>query len=79
MLGFTQPGGTSALLAAQIYTPHHLTIIGVCAFYSFRSTEVYDWVDNLSWPRTMVLVPLFVVAIIAMFTQAFNPFLYFQF
>jgi alginate O-acetyltransferase complex protein AlgI len=79
MFGITQPGGASALLAAQIYTPHHLTIMGLCAFYSFRSTEVYDWVDNLSWPRTMVLVPLFVVAIIAMFTQAFNPFLYFQF
>jgi alginate O-acetyltransferase complex protein AlgI len=79
MFGIAQAGGASALLGAEIYTPHHLTIMGLCAFYSFRSTEVYDWADRLSWPRTMVLVPLFVVAIIAMFTQAFNPFLYFQF
>ena len=68
--------GGSPLLALEIYTPYNLTVMAICALASFQPLEAYDWADrNISW----VLVPLFLLAIAVMWTQAFNPFLYFQF
>jgi hypothetical protein len=33
----------------------------------------------VTWPKALVVGPAFAVSIMAMFAQAFNPFLYFQF
>jgi len=79
MLAVSPVGSASVLLAAQIYTPTSLTMMALCALLAFHPLEAHDWVDSLSWPRALVLVPLFLLAIVTMFTQAFNPFLYFQF
>lgn len=79
MLAVSPVGSASVLLAAQIYTPISLTMMALCALLAFHPLEAHDWVDSLSWPRAVVLVPVFVLAIVSMFTQAFNPFLYFQF
>jgi hypothetical protein len=50
--------------------------MAICAVASFQPLEAYDWANkNLSW----WLVPMFLLAIAVMWTQAFNPFLYFQF
>jgi hypothetical protein len=46
---------------------------------SFQRAEVYDLVDNLTPVQSFALAPLLLLAIGAMFSQAFNPFLYFQF
>jgi alginate O-acetyltransferase complex protein AlgI len=79
MFGGASGGRAALLLAAEIYTPYSLAILGLCTFLSFQRLEVYDWVEGLNWGRSVVLVPLFVLAVMAMFTQTFNPFLYFQF
>jgi alginate O-acetyltransferase complex protein AlgI len=79
MLGINSSVGPAILLGAEIYTPYYLVILGLCAFLSFRRLEVYDWVAELAWPKAFALVPLFLLAIAAMFTQGLNPFLYFQF
>ena len=79
MFSVASGGNASVLLAAEIYTPYYLGILGLCAFLSFQPLEVYDWVDGLNWPRALALAPLFILAVMAMFTQTFNPFLYFQF
>jgi len=79
MFGVNSAGRSAILLGAEIYTPYYLAIFGLCALLSFQRLEVYDWVEGLSWTRALALVPLFVLAIGAMFTQGVNPFLYFQF
>ena len=79
MFALNHPGNSAALLAGEIYTPHTLTIMTVCALISFQRYEVYDWAARITWPRALALAPLFILAIMSMFTQAFNPFLYFQF
>ena len=64
------------LLALQLYTPYNLTIMTVCAIASFQPVEAYDFANHrLAW----ALAPLFLLGIAVMWTQAFNPFLYFQF
>jgi alginate O-acetyltransferase complex protein AlgI len=79
MFGAVPSSAASALLAGEIYTPTTLLVMAVCAAISFQPVEVCDWVESLTWRRAAALVPLFLFAIGVMFTQAFNPFLYFQF
>jgi alginate O-acetyltransferase complex protein AlgI len=79
MFGMAPQGVASSLLAAEIYTPYYAAGMILCAAISFQRVEVYDWVENLSWSRALALAPLSLFAIGAMFTQSFNPFLYFQF
>jgi len=79
MFGAVPGASPSALLAGEIYTPYYIVVMGICAALSFQPIEVYDWVESLSWRKAVALAPLFLFTIGVMFTQAFNPFLYFQF
>jgi alginate O-acetyltransferase complex protein AlgI len=80
MFGLAPATGASALLAADIYSPLCLVVLTVCAVLVFQRVQAHDWsLKPQTWPRLMLLVPLFVFALLLMFSQAFNPFLYFQF
>jgi len=80
MFSFTPTTSASALLAADIYGPLHLVVMGVCAALVFQRVQAHEWsLKPQTWTRPVVLLPLFVFALLVMFSQAFNPFLYFQF
>ncbi len=80
MCGIGSPAGTAALLAADIYTPFYLLAMGLCAVLVFQRVQAHDWsLQPQTWRRVAVLLPLFVFSLAVMFSQAFNPFLYFQF
>ena len=80
MFGVAPVGEVTPLLSAIIYTPYHLLIVAICALLVFQPLQAHDWaVGPITWPRIAVVVPLFLVALMAMYSQAFNPFLYFQF
>jgi alginate O-acetyltransferase complex protein AlgI len=80
MFGLGVSSSTSPLLAASIYTPFRLSILAVCALLVFQPLQAHDWAQRpQTWVRVAVLVPLFAIALVAMFGQSFNPFLYFQF
>lgn len=71
-------GGT-ALLSAVLYTRGHLMVMALCALLAFQPVQGFDWTARLSWPRLLVLLTLFVLALATMFAQSFRSFLYFQF
>jgi alginate O-acetyltransferase complex protein AlgI len=80
MLGLTGTAGTHGLLSAELYTPLHLAVLGVCVVLVFQPRQAHDWAEqSLSWMQVTVAVPLFVLALATMSSQSFNPFLYFQF
>jgi alginate O-acetyltransferase complex protein AlgI len=80
MFGLASSGDVPALLGALIYTPYHMLVLFICAFLVFQPLQAHDWaLKPITWPRAAAVVPLFVFALMAMYTQAFNPFLYFQF
>jgi alginate O-acetyltransferase complex protein AlgI len=80
MFGLGRSGAASSLLAADIYTPLSLTVMVLSTLFIFQSVQAHKWARApQTWPRVAMLVPLFVLSLIMMFTQAFNPFLYFQF
>jgi alginate O-acetyltransferase complex protein AlgI len=71
-------GGT-VLLDALLYTRGNLLMMALCALLAFRGVQAHDWIERLTLPRVAVIVGLFVLAIMTLHVQAFNPFLYFQF
>ena len=79
MFGLTRTPEATRLLGAELYTAHNLALLGLCAVIVALKTQSWDFVQQVSWVRTAALLALLVLALAAMFTQAFNPFLYFQF
>ena len=80
MFGIAPVGEVAPLLGAMIYTPFHLLIMATCAVLVFQPLQAHDWATlPVTWRRVAVVAPLFIVSLMAMYSQAFNPFLYFQF
>jgi alginate O-acetyltransferase complex protein AlgI len=80
MFGMGATTDVSALLGALIYTPYHLLILSVSALLVFQPLQAHDWaLEPVTWRRIAVVLPLFILALGVMYSQAFNPFLYFQF
>jgi len=79
MFGATRAASGSALLAAELYTPANLLSMALCALALASPVQAFDWVKRLSWGKVAAVALLFWAAAAAMFTQGFNPFLYFQF
>lgn len=80
MFGLLHPAGTAPLLAASIYTPYRIVILVLCGWLVFQPLQAHDWaLRPVTWPRVALVMPLFMVSLMAMYSQAFNPFLYFQF
>jgi alginate O-acetyltransferase complex protein AlgI len=79
MVGVNGLVGGTVLLGAEIYTPAHLVEMVLCAVLAFTWLQAFDWSQRLSWAKVVAAIPLFVISVMTMFTQAFSPFLYFQF
>ena len=74
-----EDANATPLLAAQLYTRESLVIMTVCAVLVAWPIQAYEWSGTVSWPKALIVHPLFVLSLLAMFAQSFNPFLYFQF
>ncbi len=74
----SQHAGT-VLVAAELYTLSNLLHVALCVTLIFWPCQAHDWSERVSGPKVLVLAPTFGLALLAMFAQSFNPFLYFQF
>ena len=80
MFGLMPVADTAPLLGAAIYTPYRSLILVLCAGLVFQPLQAHDWAERpVAWSRVALATPLFILALITMYSQAFNPFLYFQF
>ncbi len=79
MLGFSNQNTASMILQAQIMSLPHLFSMLLCAVVVWQPVQAYEWVKNLCGYKYALTGIAFIVAIAVMFTQTFNPFLYFQF
>jgi alginate O-acetyltransferase complex protein AlgI len=79
MSGGGSTSETTALLAAQLFAPAKVAIMAIAALFLCAPFQAHDWSEDVNY-RKAILVPLaFASAILAMFSQSANPFLYFQF
>jgi alginate O-acetyltransferase complex protein AlgI len=79
MFGLAAPSPAAPLLGLKIYSPFLLIIFGLSAYFAFNKIQAMDLVEIIDIKKSIAVVIIFIVAIAAMFTQSYNPFLYFQF
>jgi alginate O-acetyltransferase complex protein AlgI len=79
MFTLSEPRGGSILLGALIYTRGHLLTLALCSLLAFQPVQALDWAKSLTWFRAVLLVGLFGLSLMVMFTHTFSSFLYFRF
>jgi len=79
MLGISPVAPAAPLVNAELFALHKLVMMAICLLVVSRKTQSWDFCVQLSWIKLGPLVLCFLLSLAAMFTQAFNPFLYFQF
>ncbi|MEQ1870834.1 MAG: MBOAT family O-acyltransferase [Vicinamibacterales bacterium] len=79
MAGLQHPEPAALLLRAIFYSPFHLLIFAAAAVISFGGVQTWDFVRRVTPLKAAAAVAALLWAVVAMSTQAFNPFLYFRF
>ena len=79
LVGFAQPVPASRILQTELFTMRHVVEMLICAVFVWQPVQAHEWIRTLSPVRFAALTAVFLLAIASMFTQSFNPFLYFQF
>jgi alginate O-acetyltransferase complex protein AlgI len=69
----------SYLVSGLLYTRGNLMIMALGGWLAVSRWQAHDWSERITWPKALLVGPAFALALMAMFAQAFNPFLYFQF
>jgi len=76
-LGPVQDGG--ALLGGVLYQPYYLGTVVIAAIVTWFAPQTWDWTRTLTWQKAAAIVTLFLLSIVALTTQTYNPFIYFIF
>jgi alginate O-acetyltransferase complex protein AlgI len=79
MFAIQRPAAGASLVGALIYSRDHLIMFVVCGIAVWFGKQSWQIAQKVSPAKTVVMIILFIWALAAMFTQSFNPFLYFQF
>jgi len=79
MVGLTPAATSSALLGAQLFSSRHIFEMALCALIAWQPIQAHHWVEKLTVSKFAVCMVVLALALCIMFTQTYNPFLYFQF
>jgi alginate O-acetyltransferase complex protein AlgI len=79
MVGFAPSSVSSIMLSAQIMAPRHVFEMLLCAIFVWQPFQAHHWIENLTPLKYLICMGVLIYAICLMFTQSYNPFLYFQF
>jgi alginate O-acetyltransferase complex protein AlgI len=79
MFGGGTAGTGALLLPAMLYTQGTLLLMALGALVIAWPVQAHDWSREITWPKAVLVQPLFCGSLVVMFSQSFNPFLYFQF
>jgi alginate O-acetyltransferase complex protein AlgI len=79
MFGLGEPQPGAALLAGVVFRPYYAASVGLAAAVVWLAPQSWDWTRRLSPWRAAACLALLVLALIAMATQGYNPFIYFIF
>ena len=67
------------LLPALLYSREALFIMAACIVVTAWPIQAHEWSRTITWSKALIVQPIFDLSLMAMFSQSFNPFLYFQF
>jgi len=78
MAGWAAPP-TADLLAGVIYQPYYLAMMVLAAVIVWAAPQSWDWTRRLDLRKAVICLLLLGLALVALATQEFNPFIYFIF
>lgn len=79
MIGLQEAQAGSVLLKGIIYQPYYMGTILMSALITLAGIQTWDFTRTLNVAKITVIFGLFILSIIMMTTQAYNPFIYFIF
>jgi alginate O-acetyltransferase complex protein AlgI len=79
MVGLGVPQEGAALIGGVIYQPYYVLTTALAALIVWGAPQTWTWTMALPPRRAVAAIAVLVLAIIALTTQAFNPFIYFIF
>ncbi|MBN2037612.1 MAG: MBOAT family protein [Chitinispirillaceae bacterium] len=79
MVGLAPAGDATPLLHSLLFTPQNIIGMLICGLVVWQTVQAHEWVKKLTVTKMIICVIIFLYAVCAMFTQTYNPFLYFQF
>ena len=79
MFGGGESSEITGLLAGQLFAPDKLVVFAIASLFLFTRNQAHDWSGGLTFGKIAVIIPLFVLVVLTIFSQSSNPFLYFQF
>jgi alginate O-acetyltransferase complex protein AlgI len=79
LFGVADVSGASDAVAGILYTPYHAVLFVTAAVVVWGMPTTWAFTERLSLPRAASSLALLALAVVLMWTQTTNPFLYFQF
>ena len=79
MLGIGSPHDGGGLIGGVIYQPYFLLTLAAAAGFVWAAPQTWDFTRKITWPKVGWVMTAMTVAVIALTTQEFNPFIYFIF
>lgn len=79
MLGLRGTDMSSGLLSGIITKPYYLITFALCAAVTWTSPQTWDWSRRITPAKAAIAFGLFLLAVVVLTTQEYNPFIYFIF
>jgi len=79
MFGLVEAQPAAALLAGVLYTPYALLSLAAAAIVTWGCPQTWDFTRELSAPRGAWALGCLALALVALASQGYNPFIYFIF
>jgi alginate O-acetyltransferase complex protein AlgI len=79
MFALVRPQNTTGLLAGIVYQPYYLGTFLLAGLIVWSAPQTWDWTRTITLPKAAALMAVFVLSVVVMATQSYNPFIYFFF
>ncbi len=79
MFGLVPVAAPAPLLGGLLYQPYYLGTFILAGLITWKAPQTWDWTRTLSAGKIVILLALFLLSILVLATQAYNPFIYFIF
>ncbi|MDF7826776.1 MBOAT family O-acyltransferase [Pontiellaceae bacterium B12227] len=79
MIGVQQVEAGSSLIQGVIYQPYYLGSLLLAAVITWAGIQTWDFTRRLTSGKVVLIFGLFILSLIILTTQSYNPFIYFIF
>jgi alginate O-acetyltransferase complex protein AlgI len=79
MFALGDPQESAGLLAGIVYQPYYLLTFLLAGAIVWTAPQTWDWSRTLTLPKAAAVLAVFVLSVVVLATQAYNPFIYFFF